>query len=157
MPPAAGGTFPDHVLPGLGGAPLRLADAWSGGRALVVVAHADCGTSRLALPFVDRLHRRRGPGAGVVAVLQEDDAGARRLCGELGLALPVALDLDPYALSRQLTLEAVPTLFELGPGGRILAVHEGFRRDGFEALAAALGVAAPFFAAGDDAPPLRPG
>jgi hypothetical protein len=157
MPLAAGQPFPDLELPCLGGAPRRLMRAAGGGPVLFAVAHADCATSRLALPFVERLHQRRSPRAAVVAVLQEDAAGAGALAGELALSLPIALDRAPYAAGRRLRLESVPTLYLVGPEGRVLAVHEGFRREAFESLAKALGVALPFFTAQDAAPALRPG
>jgi hypothetical protein len=157
MPLAVGAALPELTLPALVGGPRRLADAWAAGPALLVLAHADCGTSRLALPFVERLHRGRAAGASVVAVLQEDEAGARALAEELALSLPALLDREPYDASRRLGIETVPTLLHVSAAGSLLAVHEGFRRDVFESLAAALGVPQPFFGVADEAPPLRPG
>jgi hypothetical protein len=157
MPLGPGAALPQLELPSLDGEPRPLGRDLGLGPALVVLAHADCGTSRLALPFVDRLHRRRAHGTSVVAVLQEDAAGARALAVQLGLALPIVLDREPYDASRRLAVETVPTLYLVGAAGRVLSVHEGFRRDAFESLAAALGVPGPLFTAADDAPALRPG
>jgi hypothetical protein len=150
----AGSQLPDAFAPRLGGGRVRLSEAWEAAPGLLAVGHADCETTRLALPFVERLHRRR-PGA-VLAVLQEPEAGARALVDELGLELPVALDEDPYPVCSSLGVEVVPTLILVAAGGVVQHVVEGFRRDRLEALAAALG-AGPLFEAGDTAPAHRPG
>jgi hypothetical protein len=152
-PPAP---FPDVVLPGLDGRRHPLSEAWARGRALVVVGHSECGTTRLSLPFVDRIHRRAA-SAGVVAVLQDDAPDARSLVEELGLELPIRLEEDPYPLAARLAVGTVPTLFLVSPEGRLEAVSEGFRRADFEGFAARLAVAPPLFLATDTAPPLRPG
>ncbi len=149
--------FPDVDLPGLDGRRRPISEAWAHGRALVAVGHSECGTTRLSLPFVDRIHARRAPAAGVVVVLQDDAKDARALVEELGLDLPVRLEPDPYPLASRLGLGTVPTLFLVTPQGRIESVSEGFRRADFEAFAAHLEVPPPLFLAGDTAPPLRPG
>jgi hypothetical protein len=153
-PPAP---FPDVDLPGLDGRRRPISEAWARGRALVVLGHGECGTTRLSLPFVDRIHRRREPRAGVLAVLQDDARDARMLVEELGLELPLRLEEDPYPLAARLGLITVPTFFLVSREGRIEAVREGFRRADFEDLAARLGVPPPFFLADDTAPALRPG
>lgn len=153
-PPAA---FPVVDLPGLDGRPRPISEAWAQGRALVVLGHGECGTTRLSLPFVDRIHRRREPRVGVVAVLQDDARDARALVQELGLELPVRLEEDPYPLASRLGLGTVPTLFLVSREGRIEAVSEGFWRADFEDFAARLGVPSPLFLSGDTAPALRPG
>jgi hypothetical protein len=153
-PPAP---FPDVDLPGLDGPRGPISAAWAQGRALVVLGHSECGTTRLSLPFVDRIYRRRERRAGVLAVLQDDARDARALVDELGLELPVRREEDPYPLASRLGLGTVPTLFLVSPEGRIEAVSEGFRRADFEGFAARLGVPPPLFLGDDAAPALRPG
>ena len=153
-PPAA---FPDVVLAGLDGERGPVSEAWARGWALIVVGHRECGTTRLCLPFVDRIHHRRPPTSTALAVLQDSAADARTLVEELGLELPVRLEEDPYPLAAQLGLGTVPTLFLVTPQGRIDAVAEAFRRADLEAFAARLQVPPPLFLPGDDAPALRPG
>jgi hypothetical protein len=152
---APGSTFPDAVVTRLEGGSLRLGEAWAHGPGLVAIGHSECGTTRLALPFIDRIRRRRTTGT-VLAVFQEDRAGARAMADELGLDLPVGLDEDPYPLCTRLGLQTVPTLILVRPGGVVDDVLEGFARDRLEAMAAALG-ATPLFEAGDTAPIQRPG
>jgi hypothetical protein len=92
-----------------------------------------------------------------VAVLQDGTADAQALVEQLGLKLPVRLEADPYPLAARLGLTTVPTLFLVGPRGRIEGVSEGFRRADLESFAARLGVGAPLFRSEDAAPALRPG
>jgi hypothetical protein len=154
---AAGNPFPRQTLLDIGGAERPLSLAWSEGPALVVVGHRDCATTRLTLPFVDRLYERRPSGASVVAVLQDDAAAARALAQDLGLTLPILLEADPYPLAEELNLRAAPTLLLVATDGRIARAAEGFSRDDLEAFSRALGVAGPLFSPDDTAPPRRPG
>ena len=151
------GDFPDHALADLEGRVLPLARGVAGRRrALVLIGHRDCSTTRLALPFFERIHRRRTRGTAVL-VLQDDAAAARELSAELRLSVPIRLEPAPYALAGALQLEAVPTLVLVERDGRIARVSEGFDRDALEALAARLGVSGALFEPGDRAPAFRPG
>jgi hypothetical protein len=151
----AGRPFPDVPLPGLDGNPLPILGAT--GSCLIAVGHGDCGTTRLAIPYLKRMHDRRGPGASVVVVLQDDAAAARALLAELRAEMPVRLEADPYPLARATGLATVPTLFLVGPARRVERVSEGFERAALEEMAGRLGVPRPFFTPEDAAPALRPG
>jgi hypothetical protein len=145
------------ALRDLDGALCPLEEAWASGEALVLIGKRDCKTTRQAVPFVDRIHRRRAPGHGVVVVLQDDAETARTLAAQLQLQTPVRLDEDPYPLVAELGLEVVPTLFLVGRDGTILKATEAFRRDDLEGYAARLGVQGPLFTPEDKAPAMRPG
>lgn len=149
--------FPTHSLPDLEGVQRPLSMTWSEGPSLIVIGHRDCATSRLALPFVDRLYQRCPPGASVVAVLQDEPGAARELMADLGLTMPVLVEADPYPLSSELALRAAPTLILVGTDGLISKATEGFSRADLEAFALALGNAGPLFSPDDTAPPRRPG
>jgi hypothetical protein len=153
---SAGDRFPDRPLSDLAGKPTPLLEGESP-LCLLILGHRDCKTTRQTLPYVDRIHRRRGPGATVAAVLQDTPEAARDLVLELGLELPVRLEGDPYPLAAALGLSTVPTLFLLDGNKTIQKVSEGFRRDDLEAFARALGVKGPLFEADDTSPALRPG
>jgi hypothetical protein len=150
------GNFPDHALADLDGRVRPLAQAWRDGEALVLIGHRDCSTTRLALPFFERIYRRRTRGTAVL-VLQDDAAAARGLSAELALSVPIRLEPAPYALAGALQLEAVPTLVLVERDGRIARVSEGFDRAALEALAARMGVSGPLFEPDDQAPVFRPG
>jgi len=151
--------FPRLELSDLQGDRHSLPDLWQGygAPALVMIGHSDCDTTRLLLPYVDRIHRKRDPRSLVVAVLQDGPEAAKALGEELGLGLPIFLEANPYALARSLDLTTVPTLISVGPEGNITGVSEAFRRDDVEAFAASAGHPWPFFEPGDNAPALRPG
>jgi hypothetical protein len=149
--------FPAHSLPDLEGVQRPLSMSWSEGPALILVGHRDCATTRLTLPFVDRLYQRRPAGASVVAVLQDEPAAALDLMADLGLTMPLLLEPDPYPLAAELGLRAAPTLMLVGSDGLIARAAEGFSRDDLEAFSRALGVVGPLFSPDDTAPPRRPG
>lgn len=151
------GPFPALALPDLEGIPRPLSEAWADGEALVLIGHRSCKTTRQTLPYLDRIHRRRGSGRAVRLVLQDDPETARDLVRDLGLEVPVRLEGDPYPLAAELELVAVPTLFVVGRDGRIAAMSEAFSRKDLEAFAARLGVEGPLFEADDPSPAFRPG
>jgi hypothetical protein len=148
--------FPPWRLPDLQGVEQALARWWSRGTALVAFGHGDCATTRLALPFVDRLHRRKGAGR-VVVVLQDVPSEARALAEALDLQVPILLEADPYPLAAELELRTVPTLMLVDGEGRVAAASEGFRRDDLESFGARLGLDGPLFDAADRAPLQKPG
>ena len=149
------GPFPDLALADLDGRPHSLAEAWRDGEALFLIGHGDCSTTRQAIPYVDRIHRRKTRGA-VVLVLQDDAQAARRLAAEEGLALPIRLEPDPYPLARALDLGVVPALVLVDREGRIDRVSVGFRRADLDAFAARLGVAGTLFDARRRSPRVPP-
>jgi hypothetical protein len=153
----AGDAFPDRVLRDPEGQAHPLAPAWSSGPALIAIGHAECGTTRLALPYLQRLWARRGAGANVLAVLQEDPAGARALASELALTLPLRLDETPYEMSHVLGVQTVPTFFLVGRDGRVARTAEGYSRDDLELFADDLGSPEPLFGADEEGPRFRPG
>ncbi len=148
--------MPAAELCDLAGQPISLASAWADGDALVLIGHGDCRTTRLTLPYFDRIHRRRLPGTTVVAVLQDERRAAETVCRELGLELPVRLEADPYALAAALGVNVVPTLFQVAPGGRLTRVVEAFDRRALEELALHFN-GRPLFEPGDVGPDRRPG
>lgn len=156
MPVLSTGPYPRVSLPGLTDGP-PFEDAWTAGETLILHGHRDCKTTRQTLPFVDRIHRRKGGGRTVLAVLQDDAETARTLVSGQGLALPVYLEADPYPLAAALSLEVVPTLFLLDREGNIEKAIQGFNRAELEGLAARLGVEGPLFVPEDNAPPTKPG
>jgi hypothetical protein len=151
----AGRPFPNIRLLDLDGIEGPVVGA--AGSCVVGIGHSDCATTRLAVPYLDRMHARRGPGTAVILVLQDDAAAAREFVSGEGLGLPVLLEADPYPLSRELGLTTVPTLILVGPAGVVESVSEGFQRAAIEDLALRLGAPAPFFTPADKAPALRPG
>ncbi len=149
--------LPRSPLKSIDGGETSLDGAMSHGPGLLVIGHSECMTTRLVLPFVDRIYRRAPEGVRVVAVLQDEPAAAAGLGSELGLELPLLLDAEPYLLGEALGLETVPTLLLVAPGRRVEAVSQGFRRSELEGFGDRLGVAGPLFHETDRVPALQPG
>jgi len=152
----ASGPFPRVSLRDIEGTLRPLEEAWKDGDALILIGHRNCKTTRETLPFVDRIHRRRGRGR-VLAILQDDPETARMLAAEQKLDLPIRLEEDPYPVAADLALVAVPTLFLVDGQGQIAKVVEAFNRPELEAFAERLGVPAPLFLPEDKAPAFKPG
>jgi hypothetical protein len=155
--PRSQGRFPREALPDVQGVPYALAEAWANGPALFMLGHRNCKTTRETLPWVERIHRRRGPGASAVAILQDDAETARELIAALKLELPVRLESDPYVVAAALEIVTVPTLFLVNPDGEIVGVSEALRRADLERFAAKLGVKGALFGPEDKVPALKPG
>jgi hypothetical protein len=152
QPPNA---FPHLSLPDLQGVERPFVTAWAARPAVFLVGHRDCPTTRLTLPFVDRIHRRRPADASVVAILQDDPASARELAHDLDLGLPILVEEDPYALASELGLRSAPTVLLVGTDGIIRRASEGFRRDDLEAIAREVGMEGALFTEADAGVPAR--
>jgi hypothetical protein len=151
------GPFPRIALPDLDGVLRPLDETWADGPALLLIGHCDCKTTRETIPFVDRIHRRRGAGHAAVVVLQDDAETAWTLAADQRLDVPIRLEADPYLLAAELGIVAVPTLFLIDQGGSILKTTEAFDRADLEEYAARLGNGAPLFTPEDQAPATKPG
>lgn len=151
------GPFPRLALPDLDGVPRSLEEMWAEGEALLLIGHRNCKTTRQTIPYVDRIHRRRGAGHSVLVVLQDDAETARTLAQDLGLEVPLRLEADPYPLAAALGLVAVPTLFLIRRDGTIAKTTEAFHRADLEEYAARLGSGSPLFTLEDKAPAMKPG
>lgn len=121
------------------------------GAALVVFFETDCPTCRLAIPYLNKLAQ----SARVIGISQDDDVATNEFTRQL--ATTFAVQRDPgLVLSRAFELTFVPSLFLLGPDGRILQSHFGFDKSALNEIAAQLRcppVAAEF----DGTPHTKPG
>ena len=147
--------FPHLSLPDLEGSERAFVTAWAQRPAIFLIGHRDCVTTRMTLPFVDRIHRRRPPETAVIAILQDDAESARELRRDLDLDLPMRLEADPYPLAAEMELRSVPTVMLVGKDGRIVRTCEGFKRDELEAMAREIGMAGPLFTEADAGVPAR--
>src|SRR5262249_19273897 len=132
-----------------------------GESSLLVFLKSDCPTCRLTMPFVDRLDRRlrtRGARTRIAAVIQDPLDDAADFAPELGLALDLASEPEPYPLASAFGVRTVPTLFLVGEDGRVHRTVEGFDRDALEDLRREAGAGAePLFGPADSVPAFRPG
>jgi len=158
-----GSTAPAFTLPLLGGSSAAIPDRAAKGLTLVVFYKNTCPTCRLALPFLERLHRQVAPAGGrVVGVSQDGMDGAASFARELDLTMPLMVDGPDYPVSRLYDLVSVPTLLLITKEGAVRRSGVGFSREGIEAMAADLAssVGAPcpaLFREGESIPDFKPG
>ena len=62
MPVRDSGPYPRLALDSLKGGVRSLESVWATGDALILHGHRNCKTTRQTLPYVDRIHRRKGKG-----------------------------------------------------------------------------------------------
>ena len=111
--------------------PPEIATLTGEGPVLLVFAHADCPTSALALRHLAGAE----PGAVRVVVAAEERADdAARMLRRAGLEAPAVAQERPYALSRGLGVEAVPTAVVITPGGGQGERVVGWDRAAYERL-----------------------
>lgn len=156
-----GQTAPDFSLPTLDGRTVRLKELLKGGPAVLVFWKAGCRACDLAFPYLDRL-AELAPEVPIIAVGQETADSARAYVGRQGLRLPVALDGPDYAVSQLYDPAYTPTIFLVGPDGKISFKAEGFSKADLNALAARVGALigrpVPEVAPAEDGvPAFRPG
>src|ERR1700756_1017749 len=98
--------------------------------ALIVFFETDCPTCRLAVPYLNKL----ALGARVIGISQDDQAATKQFTEQLATAFPVQRD-SGLGLSQAFDLKFVPSLFLIGPGGRVLRAHFGFDKSGLNQIA----------------------
>jgi hypothetical protein len=94
-----------------------------------------CPTSELTWPYFDRIGRIGARGLRVYAVSQDGREETAEFHRRLEVELETLYDPPPWKASAALGLTNVPTLFRVGPDGRILETIVGFQRPRLEALA----------------------
>jgi thiol-disulfide isomerase/thioredoxin len=118
---------------------------------LLVFFETDCPTCRLAVPYLNKLAR----GARVIGISQDDDAATKQFTQQLATVFPVQRD-PGLALSQAFDLKFVPSLFLLGPEGRVLRSHFGFDKSVLNQIAVQMRCA-PVAEEFDGVPQSKPG
>ncbi len=168
-----GDPAPDFKLPIAGGGELWLKQALTHGPVVLAFFKISCPVCQYAFPFYDRLFRLLEPKrVAVVGISQDDEQNTAMFRRTLGLSLPIALDVNGYAVSRSYRLTNVPTVFEVSPEpaagasaagavGQITASVVGWSKSETEAIyqrhAAAGGQREPLFRPGEQVAEFRPG
>jgi peroxiredoxin len=134
----------------------------SGQAQLLFFFNVECPTSPLAAEAVERLRECYGQlgKLEVIAVSQDEPVGTEHWVERHRLQARVALEGSEYPASRAFGLVVVPSSVLLDGGGRVLAVQEGWSRQGYDDLARAVAAQTgqPFqTVASRSAPAFRPG
>ena len=118
-------TAPDFSLPQLNDGDVHLYEEAKGDSILVFYKHT-CGTSRFALPFLERIYRTYGDSIFFAAIAQDEADVTKQLKDELEITIPILLDKDPYPVSRAYGLHTVPSIFLIAPDKKIRLATYGF-------------------------------
>jgi peroxiredoxin len=159
-----GDRAPDFTLPSLDGAPRTLGDALAGGPVLLAFWKAQCATSRLAFPYLERLRQAYPPAQWQLwGIGQDDPSAVETFLRRVGnVSIPILLDEPTYAVSIAYDPAATPTLFLVEPDGTIGQTSIAFSKADLNALSDRLahrfGVPSVVVAPSDDGnPPFKPG
>ncbi len=159
----AGKTAPTFQLATITGETLSLQVALAKGRVLVAFFKVSCPTCQYTFPYLERLHQQfRGQGVQIWGVVQDKAQDAEKFAAALGVTFPILVDDYPYKTSREYNLKYVPTLFLIGPDGRVEMSSEGFCKSDLLAMQKSLGQAlsitpSPLFLPSERVPEYKPG
>lgn len=140
----------DFTLNSIDGKAVRLSDLR--GRVVMLDFWATwCGPCRMAMPVLEKIHNEfKDRGVVVVGVSNEPPERVRPYLKSAGLTYTILTD-PGSRVSAAYRVASIPTLFVIGPDGRIAAHESGF--GGEDRLRAALRRALPT----DTPPPPPPG
>ena len=164
MPLSEGSQAPDFALTGIDGKEYRLSQALKQGPLLAVFVKTTCPACDLIMPYLVRLseaYPRQGWQLWVVSQSLADPS--RGYAERFGAPFPLVVDEpEEWAVSHAWDPPATPTLFLIGPDGRVETVTWGFSKADLnemaERIARHLGEPAKVVAQkGDGNPDARPG
>lgn len=126
---SAGKAAPLFELAGVDGRKFSLKDNLARGPVLVAFFKVSCPTCQYTFPFLERIYQQlRSQGAQVWGVVQDEARDAKHFAKQFGVTFPTLVDNYPYKLSREYSLQYVPTIFLIEPDGKIAISSEGFSK-----------------------------
>jgi peroxiredoxin len=170
----AGAKAPDFSLPAVSsgkdgnknkdGGTFSLPAALKKGPVLAAFFKVSCPTCQYTFPYLERIHQAHGDKKiTIVGISQNNERDTTAFLKEYGVTFPTLLDdPDGYAVSNAYGLTNVPTLFLIGPDGKIEISSVGWVKQEVEdinrKLAMAQQIALPsIFQAGEDVRDFRAG
>jgi peroxiredoxin len=150
---SVGDKAPSFTLPAIDGGE-EVTDPWTEGPTVLAFFKVSCPVCKMVAPMLTKLSEG---GARVVAVGQDPPEVIAQYRESQGQRVPSVSEPAPYEVSEAYGLEAVPTLFLVGPDGGIQEALPGWNRDTWNELAATLGLAEPLSTPDDGLRPFRPG
>jgi peroxiredoxin len=161
---SVGAQAPDFTLSGIDGKQYSLAAALERGPLLAVFIQTACPICDLTMPYLNRLAQAYGGGYQLWVISQNDQQASQRYAQRFQPDFPLLVDdpADGRIVSRAYDPPATPTLFLIGPGGRLEFSGQGFSKADLNAaaerIAAHLGAQPAVVAERDDGnPDFRPG
>lgn len=139
---SAGVRAPEFCLTRLDGSQASLKDLAPGGSALLAFFKVNCPVCQLTFPFLERIH-----AAGtlpIYGISQNCADDTREFARHFAITFPMLRDEEKkgFQTSNDFGISSVPTMFLIGPDGKIGRVIEGWSRADIEWLGAQAGVQA---------------
>jgi peroxiredoxin len=146
------------------GGTFSLQAALKHGPVLAAFFKVSCPTCQYTFPYLERIHQAHGDTKiTIVGISQNNQRDTAAFLKEYGVTFPTLLD-DPngYAVSNAYGLTNVPTLFFIGPNGKIEISSVGWVKQEIEDINRMLAAAQqitlpPIFHAGEDVRDFRAG
>ena len=162
---SVGAQAPDFTLTGIDGKQYSLSAALEQGPLLAVFIQTACPICDLTMPYLNRLTEAYGGQSWQLWVIsQNDQEASRRYAQRFGASFPLVVDdpADGWTVSCAYDPPATPTLFLIGPDGRVQFSGQGFNKADLNAIgeriAGHLGVQPAVVAEPNDGnPDFRPG
>ncbi|KPK47960.1 MAG: hypothetical protein AMJ77_01430 [Dehalococcoidia bacterium SM23_28_2] len=162
---SVGAQAPEFALSGIDGKQYSLSAALRQGPLLAVFIKTTCPVCDLAMPYLNRLTETYGSQGWQLWVISQDAQDVSRSYAQrFGADFPLLVD-DPaggWTVSCAYDPPATPTLFLIGPDGKVQFSGDGFSKADLNAvaerIAVHLGVQPAVVAERDDGnPDVRPG
>lgn len=150
---SAGDKAPSFTLPAVDGGE-EVTDPWTEGTTVLAFFKVSCPVCKMVAPMLTKLSEG---GARVVAVGEDPPQAIAQYRDVHGQRVPSLSQPAPYDVSAAYGLEAVPTVFLVGPDGGIQQAIAGWNRDIWNELAVTVGLAEPLSTPDDGLRPFRPG
>ncbi|HSP56108.1 MAG TPA: TlpA disulfide reductase family protein [Dehalococcoidia bacterium] len=157
------GALASHfTLLGTDGREYSLPRDLDGRPALLVFFKTTCGTCDITFPYLNRLRQTYPEGWAMWAISQDAADRATRYAAGAGIECPVLIDAPAYYVSKLYDPPATPTMFLVGPDGRVEYSNYGFAKADINEIAGRiaqhLGAPAQVIAPqGDGRPDMKPG
>ncbi len=136
MPLSEGSQAPDFVLTSVDGKKYSLSEALKQGPLLAVFIKTTCPVCDLILPYLNRLAEAYPRQSWQLWVVSQDDAEATgRYAQRFNASFPMVVDNPGWSASRAYDPPATPTLFLIGPDGRVEVATWGFSKADLNGLA----------------------
>jgi peroxiredoxin len=160
-----GNAAPAFALKSLDGKEFALPKLLENGPVVAAFFKVSCPVCQFTFPFLERLYKKYGgDGVTIVGISQDDVKATRDFAKEYGTTFPMLLDEKSkgYVASNAYGLTSVPTIFLIGPDGKVQVSSMGFDKNGLEAIARALAerkkmTPVAFFLSTESVPAHRPG
>jgi peroxiredoxin len=129
---------------------------------LLVFFKTSCATCDLAFPYLNTMREAYPDGWQIWAISQDAPDRSAEYARRFAIRYPVLIDAPDYSVSRLYDPPATPTLFLIGPDGRVEYTTHGFAKDDVNEIARRLAAytgGEPRVIAPDDdgKPPFKPG